>query len=417
MKSKPLLSLLICLIMNLVTVAQSGFKKGYIINNRQERTNCLIRNIGNPESTTHYQYKLEDSKRVEDIELAKIKEFGIDDELKCIRALILLDVSRNYIRSIKDTIMEWEEGHAYLKTLIEGELASLYSYYDQGQSLFFYSLDKSSIEPLVFKEYKLGVTTLTYQQTLQDNTYQEQLKQHFSCGNFENFSKISYTKKDLVEYFISYHNCKNSNYHQFESAYAKKGILLIKPEIQLNSNQLTIEDPIDAAPNASFTKENNVGFGLELEYIIPFNNYAWSIFAESNYLSYNTDQISLSDTQNAALYDEYSINYKTIEIPFGVNYNINLNQKQRLYVKAGFAPHFIFSDSHIAFLKTHKENFSSSSRFLLGLGYNFHNLGVELRYYTPQNITQNIYKRGSELTQISMKVSYSFQLLGDKKVK
>ena len=121
----------------LLSSAQVKFKAGYIINNRHERTPCLIRNIGNEESTMTFEYKLNNSKNIQKIELSKIEEFGIEDELKCIRALISIDMSRDRIKNIKDTLSQWEEGHAFLNVLVEGKSASLYSYHDYGTPLFF----------------------------------------------------------------------------------------------------------------------------------------------------------------------------------------------------------------------------------------------------------------------------------------
>ena len=132
MKYNFSLILFFFLAISFITVAQSDFKEGYIVNNRYEKINCLIRNTGNEESTNNFEYKLKESELIEKIELSKIEEFGINNKLKCVRALIAIDVSKNYINSIQDTIMYWEEGHAFLKTLIEGELASLYSYHYEG---------------------------------------------------------------------------------------------------------------------------------------------------------------------------------------------------------------------------------------------------------------------------------------------
>lgn len=113
MKIKITLITFFFYIISFTTFAQSGFKEGYIVNNRQERTDCLIRNIGNEESANNYEYRLKESKEIEKITLSKIEEFGIDNELKCIRAIIIIDVSRNNIQSLQDTIPDWEEGHAF----------------------------------------------------------------------------------------------------------------------------------------------------------------------------------------------------------------------------------------------------------------------------------------------------------------
>ncbi len=400
--------------MSLMSVAQIEFKEGYIVNNQYERTDCLIRNVGNEESTMNYEYRLKDSKNIGKIELSKIEEFGIDNELKCIRALISVDASPNRISSIKDTIIQWEEGHAFIKLLVEGELASLYSYYDQGKPLFYFNSGDTFIKPLVYKIYYVEVTPSVVQQTLYNNTYQVQLKQYLECDNFNDDIRISYTKKDLVKYFINYHKCKNADYHKFKSANVKKGILLLKPGINLNRIQLGLQDPIDAALNVFFVKENRIGFGAEAEYILPFNNYKWSIFTEVNYLSYRSNQLSVGNQLNPVLYDEYILDYKSIEVPVGLNYYMHLNQNHKFFFKVAYVPHFIFTSSYITFNAGHKNEFSPSPRLLMGFGYNWQNLGIEFRYYSPQNITQNLFKHNSEFTQISLRISYAFKLIGEQ---
>ncbi len=65
------------------------------------------------------------------------------------------------------------------------------------------------------------------------------------------------------------------DYTEYESAQVRKGILLFKPAVFLNRNELGIESLEDTAPRVFFTKENSVSVGVELEYIFPFNNYSW----------------------------------------------------------------------------------------------------------------------------------------------
>ncbi len=417
MKFKSLVITFFYLALSLLSAAQIEFKDGYIVNNRHERIDCLIRNVGNEESAMNYEYRLEDSKTIEKIELSKIEEFGIDNELKCIRAFISIDASPNRISSIKDTIIQWEEGHAFINVLVEGQLASLYSYYDHGRPLFFFSWGDSNIEPLLYKKYYVEVTPTIIQQTLYNNTYRDQLRKYLACENLKDADKIDYSKKDLVRYFANYHKCKNADFQQFQSSQIKKGILLFKPGISLNRIQLGVQDPIDAALKVFFVEENSIGFGAEAEFILPFNKYKWSIFAEGNYLSYGTDEISVGDELSPTLYDEYDIDYKSLEIPVGIAHYMHLNKNQRFFIRGAYVPHFILSDSYITFNAGHKYQFSPSSRLLIGAGYNYRDLAVEFRYYSPQNITQNIYKRNSDLTQVSLKISYALQLAGEKGVR
>ena len=93
---------------------------------------------------------------------------------------------------------------------------------------------------------------------------------------------------------------------------------------------------------------------------------------------------------------------------------MNINPNHRLFIRVAFVPHFILGSSYIAFHSDKHWNFSSASRMLFGVGYNYRRLSMEFRYYSPQNITQNIYKRGSELSQISLRVSYAILQTGKR---
>lgn len=101
----------------------------------------------------------------------------------------------------------------------------------------------------------------------------------------------------------------------------------------------------------------------------------------------------------------------------GITYYMHLNKNHRVYLKRAFVSHIILSGSHIEFSSDNRQDFSSSSHLLFGVGYNYRSLGLEFRYYTSQNITQNILNQGSYLTELSLKISYSFQLFGDKRIR
>ncbi|MDD2497916.1 MAG: hypothetical protein PHY90_07295 [Desulfitobacteriaceae bacterium] len=363
----------------------------------------------------NFEYKLNNSKDVQKIELSKIEEFGIEDELKCIRALISIDMSRDRIKNIKDTLSQWEEGHAFLNVLVEGKSASLYSYHDYGTPLFFFNMEDSNIVPLVYKKYQVETTPNYVQQILYDNSFRDQLNLYLACNNQKNADRISYTKKNLVRYFEDYYKCKNGNYTTYKSIQVRDGILLLKPGVSLNSVQLGIRNLIDAGPMIYFDKENSVGFGIETEYIFPFNRYKWSVFAEANYMTYKTNNVTVGSEINPPLYTGHAIDYKSVEFPVGIKYYVNLDKNNRLFVKAAFVPYAILSESYIAFSESYREKFSSSSHLLFGFGYNYRALEMEFRYYTPTDITQNIYKRGSDLNQVTFKISYAFQLLGGRR--
>jgi hypothetical protein len=88
----------------LISEAQMNFVEGYIVTNDHKRTDCLIINSGNAESLMNFKYKLKGDNKIEKIELSKIEEFGVEDEIKCVRALIKIDVSPDRITQLKDTV-------------------------------------------------------------------------------------------------------------------------------------------------------------------------------------------------------------------------------------------------------------------------------------------------------------------------
>lgn len=388
-----------------VSFSQVKFKEGYIVNNNHERIDCLIRNVGVEESTSNYQYKLKDDNEIKSIELSKIEEFGINNELKCIRALIHIDAGPSRIKSLNDTIFQWEEGHAYIATLVESDLTALYSYFDQGNLLFFYRINNSAIEPLIFKKYSLEVTPYVVEKTLYNNTYLDQLNQNLVCGSRTDRVNIPYSKRALVKYFINFNACKGADYTVFREAQIKKGSFRFKLGINSNIMQYAIEEYSDALPNALFSKKNSIGYGAEFEYLFPFNKYKWGLFAETNFYLYYSDYVE--STSHPTEHDGYVIDYKTVEFPVGITYYLNITEDHRLFVRAAFVPHLILKNSYIAFSNVYHSDFSSATRLFIGAGYNYKRVGAEFRYYSNQNITMNIYKRNSELSQVSMRVFYT----------
>lgn len=411
MRVKKTLITVLTLSLCLSVSSQNEFKKGYIINNHKEKIDCFIRNIGlTKESTMKYEYKLEDSKEINKIELSKIEEFGIVGELKCIRALISVETSDDVFTNRNDTLLQWETGHAYVNVLVEGESASLFSYHDHGKPMYYFKIKGSEITPLLFKKYTIKLASNFAQEYLFNNAYREQLKEYVSCGN-QNIDKVSYEKNDLIKHFIEFNQCTKSGYTEFKNSLSKKGKFLVNLGASINNMQFRIEEFIDAAPNAVFSKEKCIGFSAGIEYLIPLNRYIFGVFTDASYSYYQSNKIFINDPISS-IDESNEIVYKSISFPIGLIYYLNFDRKHRLFLKAAFVPQIILSDSYLNLGL--KETFSPSSRELFGIGYKYSNLGIELGYYTPINITQQLHKRPSEFTEMSFKLTYGLQWFGDR---
>lgn len=405
MKTKKLSLTLILALLVVNTFAQKSFVKGYIVDNADNKTDCLIRNMGNAESSMKYVYQLEGDEEITAISLAKIKEFGIDGGLKCIRALIAIDISDEVISRPEEAEKgpEWDEGHAYLKVLVEGELATLYSFFSEGEETFYYRIDTSAIQPLYHKEYRVEITPGVLEQKIKDNTFREQLKNNLSCANNSRSETVDYTRKGLIKYFEDFHNCKSGKYQTPELSQFKKGKFVFKAGASFNQMDMSAKD-LTTGSAVSFSKENSFGFGVEAEYIFAFNNYKWSVFAEANYYSYYSDYSN--NTYNSQ-HDGYVADYKTIEVPLGINYNMYLNADNRIFVKVAYVPHFILNESSIKFKSEADYKYSEATRTFAAIGYSYKRLSGEVRFYSKHNITQNIYQRGTDYSQLSFRLSYT----------
>ncbi len=405
MMSKKIISIIIItLVFFLIPAAisaQGGFKSGYIINSSHQKINCLIANYGTENSSMKYVYKLSRKDSLRKVDISNTEEFGINDTKKFIRAKVILEVSDDRITQLSDTAkgLKWIEKYVFLQILVEGKFATLYYYFDEGIDRFFYSTMNTPIEPLIFKKYYLTVTPYHPTTIVLNNAYIRQLEDNLICPETMNPVKnLSYNKKKLIEYFKNYYLCNWTDYKVYGKV--NKGKFKLKGGFIFDRSSFFINDGLleyyDFPVNPGYTG------GLEFEYSIPFNRYKWSLFAEVNYHYYK------STISEPALNSETSINYQFIEIPIGISYYFILNKNHKIFIRPGISPNFNINGSYISFYNPeNKEEPTPEMNAFIGGGYGFKRLSLEFRYYSSKNITQNLYQRGSEFSQMSLLLKYT----------
>ncbi|WP_158655227.1 hypothetical protein [Flavivirga eckloniae] len=77
----------------MTTYSQVKFEKGYYINNKGERGNCLIKNIDWKNTSTEFKYKLAENSEKKKATITAVKEFGILNDSKYIRSKVKIDRS------------------------------------------------------------------------------------------------------------------------------------------------------------------------------------------------------------------------------------------------------------------------------------------------------------------------------------
>lgn len=363
-------------IVSFTMYSQISFEKGYYIDNADRKIECLIKNVDWQNNPTEFEYKLLESSEVETTSIKSVKEFGIYEDSQYVRASVDIDRSSSVVRNLtrkKEPAFQTEE--LFLEVLINAK-ASLYIYDDENITRFFYSNDNSEIKQLIFKKYFVPGNRIA-----ENNRYKQQLWNDLSCSSItlSQVERLSYTKKKLVGHFIDYNECLNEAYTNFVKN-EKRDLFNLNIRPGINSSSLSYKNINSPRFNADFENKITARFGLEAEFILPYNKNKWAIIVEPTYQYYKADKESELGTA--------SVNYTSIEIPMGIRHYLFLNDNSKLFVNGSYVVDLEF-DYTIEFEIARTREFKTRDNIALGMGYKYNDTySVELRYYTTRQELQ-----------------------------
>jgi hypothetical protein len=96
------ISIFVLLLTIHVCFGQIVFEKGYFIDNNNSKTECLIKNYDWRTNPVKIEYKLNDSTEVQKMDITTIKEFGIYNFSRFIRAKVKIDRSSVDITNLSE---------------------------------------------------------------------------------------------------------------------------------------------------------------------------------------------------------------------------------------------------------------------------------------------------------------------------
>ncbi len=362
------------------------FSNGYFINNSDEKTDCLIKSQGfkNPSSIG---YKLSEDAPLLTASIDSVKEFGIINQSKFIRSLVKIDRSSENLREMSiEKQPVFNEELLFLKVLIEGK-ANLYVYEEVGLTRFFYQLDDSPIEQLIYKSYKTQDG-----QVGTNNAFRQQLLNHLPCPSFNinTFNDLRYSLKEILDLFVEYNTCVTSEYVNYREKRAKGDFnLSIRPGMNLTS--FAIDNIVSNQQDVDFGKRFNFRLGVEAEFNLPFNDKRWSIAIEPTYQYFKKDLVE----ESAMLTDKYytvSVDYQSIEIPLTLRHYIRIKNNYRIFVNASVITDVLLNSAKIDYNRIDGTKMYSSlainSRlyYALGGGFQHKRFCLEYRYYMNKNV-------------------------------
>lgn len=407
--------LLLLLILSINSYSQTTFEKGYFIDNNNNKTECLIRNVDWANNPTKVEYKISNTDKTKSFNITNVKEFEIYNYHRFLRKTVQIDRSNQELNSLtRYRNPKFEEEKLFLKELVRGK-ANLYFYADGDIKKYFYNVNASKIKQLIHKkyikeEYKIGV----------NNQFRQQLLNNLNCKKISRnrYSNIEYNFNELISIFEDYNNCNNSSYVKKEKEKNKSFFNLnIRP--RFNSSNFEVSSDFESQ-NINFGNTSSFGLGIEAEFILPFNNNKWSILFEPTYYSINSEGNNNSriDLTNNIVTGE--IDYTSIELALGLRHYFFINKKAKIFFDASYVLAFNLNEPVLSITQktlfldgTEFSNFTitqplnNGSNIGIGIGYKYDKYSLELKYLANRNHLSQDPNRNSKLNSFSVIFGYT----------
>jgi hypothetical protein len=392
-------------ILSIESYSQIIFESGYFINESNQKTECLIKNIDWKNNPTEFEYKLSPNEAIQKATIQTVKEFGINGVSKYTRAIVKIDRSSDEIDNMSsDRNPNFQEEQLFLKVLIEGK-ASLFLYIDNLTRLF-YKLNNSEISQLVYKRYLIN------HNIAQNNLFRQQLFLDLKCQEItlNDVNNIKYGQKDLKRIFVKYNECNNSSYINYQPT-QKKDFFNLSLRPGLNYSSLKIQNSWSDSRDTEFGNKINFRFGIETEFILPFNKNKWSIIIEPTYQYYKSEKKTETSNVSGGIFVS-NINYWSIELPVGVRHYFFLNNTSKIFANISYIFDFT-NNSSIEFKRIDGSLLNSldvKPRRNLGLGFGYKHkdrYSLEIRYQTSREILSDYLIWASKYKTISIIFGYS----------
>lgn len=269
----------------------------------------------------------------------------------------------------------------FLKLLVK-EKADLYSYVHANTRLFYYQLDDDDITILEHKEYLNDDN-----QVLKNQQNKSKLYSTLKCNSIDMdlIINLDYKSQDLINFMTIYNTCMNElSYTHKKKVREKVFNITIRPGINLSNAK--ISSTRNSFTSFDFGEQTTFRFGVEFEYILPFNNNKWSLILEPTYQHYKSEKtFDRSPSPVTEILITSKIDYSSIEMPFGVRHYSYLSSKSNLFLNAS-----VILDLPTTSETEHLDNRfegESNINFGLGFGYNYHKkFSIEARLQTQREL-------------------------------
>jgi len=405
-KNHKLILITLFLLFTFITEAQTSYDKGYFIDNNQTKTECLIKNVDWKNNPTQFTYKSSNDSDPITVTIDNVSKFEIYDHLTYIRAKVAVDVNTSRINKLDDTKeLSLTTSTLFLKLLVEGK-SNLYAYKDGNLKRYYYSNENGDINILEYKEYinKEGKVD-------KNQNYKSQLWSNLKCDSIElnSFKNIDYEESDLIKFFTTYNTCVNDLSYTFKKPKRTKVFhMSLRPGLDFATAKIDHSDTsINNNLNVEFDRKLEFRFGIAFEYVLPFNNDKWSLIVEPSYRSFSSSKtIQLNTTSSILREDKVSIDYSSLEIPFGIRHYSFINDNSALFFNLSALVDIPFSGT-ITYEDHPNFDINSGASLALGIGFISNDkYSIEGRFAFPREIISKKLHTTADYSALSVILGY-----------
>lgn len=382
MKNRLLFLILLFTTSNFIVKSQALYEKGYFIDNKGIKTECLIENKDWESSPRELHYKLSETSKPQKLNTDSITLFELPGHSKYIIKTVQIDKSSSDITNlspVKNAV--WQTEKLVLKVLVEGK-ASLYMYNDFNLTRFFYAANDSNIQQLVYKSYQATNENLE-RFVGTNNNFRQQLFAEVNNPNFKyDLSKLMYEQKELTTYFKQYNAQFETTKEVVVKEKVKRDFFKAAIMVGVNHTNMKVVDVFHPINSQDFGSFISPLLGVEFEFTLPLARNNWSILLQPAYNSTISRKIhGIRYTDDKLIESEFS--YQGIDVPLGIRYRYLLNSKLNVnatcYVVSGF------SSWYDTAIRVDEKDFvillarALTPGFSIGVDYN--NFGLELKAF------------------------------------
>jgi len=233
------------------------------------------------------------------------------------------------------------------------------------------------------------------------------------CSEFKKskYENLDYRKSEFVSFFVAYNKCNNEDYVNYEEK-ENRDLFNLTFRPRLNSSFLTIQNTVSNAKNYNFENEISFGFGIEVEFILPFNKNKWAIIIEPTYQRFKSEETIRTNDFSSGI-SIGNVDYTSVEIPVGFRHYFFLNNNSKIFVNASYV-FDISSKSTIefsridGFITDSLEVVSRGGNLAMGVGYKQNDrYSIEFRFQTNRDLLNNYAFWTTEYSTFSIILGYS----------